>query len=357
MCCNQIVFKDCSPGFCTSQQNIINLPKSHRIFRFRRRHKFTKMAEHFEYKVVPAQMSCIQNFQVKSVLSVQQNTVVLHLIRNTTTQFGIVDLSADKFLGVFGVQYIGFNNEDLRGKISPDCSICLIKLPSLQAGIMNGFKFQIYNLKSKDLLGEYSLPYLDTAFAFDPRCHWSRLAVTSFQPGSDNSLRVVRVKTWDVLVTNPRLDDQRPSQNHDLKDIFYSRDGHLIFAVTITDGCFCRERRSRRANPCDMSIFVFNADTAVAMHSIRYHRFTCGLHLCPVNYMPVFSHCGSRMAIVLNDLEDNLDHIQIYKLPAAMSLQARCRVRILQHFGPDNLHRLPLPKRMINFLKFHPEYE
>ncbi|WAQ97380.1 hypothetical protein MAR_014675 [Mya arenaria] len=357
MCCNNVVFKDCSPAFCTSQQNIINIPKSHRIFRFRRRHKFTKMAEHFEYKVVPAQMSCIQNFQVKSVLCVQQNTVVLHLIRNMTTQFGIVDLSSDKFLGVFGVQNVGFINEDLRGKISPDCSVCLIKLPSLQTGVVNGYEFQLYDLKTKNLLGEYSLPYLDTAFAFDPRFNWTHFAATSFQVGSDNSLSIVRVKSWEVLVTNPRLDDQRPSQNNELKDIFYSREGHLIFAVTITEGCHCRERKSRRTNPCDISIFVFNADTADTIHCIRYHRFTCGLHLCPVNYMPLFSHCGSRMAIILNDMEDTLDHVQIYKLPSSMSLQYRCRVRILQQYGPDRLRQLPLPKRLVQFLKFFPEYE
>ncbi|XP_060585358.1 uncharacterized protein LOC132741250 [Ruditapes philippinarum] len=357
MCCNNVVFKDCSPAFCTSRQSIINIPKPSRIFRFRRRRKFTKMAEHFEYKVVPAQMSCIQNFQVKSVLCFQGNTVILHLIRNMTTQFGIVDLSQDKFLGVFGIQFASFNNEVLRGKISADCSVCLIKVPQLQAGATNVFILQLYDLKSKSLLSEYTLPYLDTAFAFDPRFNWTRLAATSFLQGSDNSLSIVRVKSWEIVASNPRLDDMRPSQNPELKDILYSKDGFLIFAVMVTGGCHCRERKSRRTNPIDVSIYVFNADTTDTIHCIQYHRYTCGLHLCPVNYMPTFSHCGSRMAIVLNDMEDTLDHVQIYKLPNTMSLQNRCRVRILQQFPPDMLHQLPLPNRMIQFLRFHPEYE
>lgn len=357
MCCNNIVFKDCSPTFCTSRQSIINIPKPSRIFRFRRRRKFTKMAEHFEYKVVPAQMSCIQNFQVKSVLCYQGNTVILHLHRNMTTQFGIVDLSQDKFLGVFGVQFASFENEALRGKLSPDCSLCLIKIPQLQAAALDVFNLQLYDLKSKMLVCEYPLPYLNTAFAFDPRFNWSRLAATSFQQGSENSLSILHVKTWDVIASNPRLDDSHPSQNPDLKDIMYSRDGHLIFAVMTTGGCHCRERKSRRADPIDVNIYVFNGNTADTIHCIQYHRYTCGLHLCPVNYMPVFSQCGSRMAIVLNDLETPVDHIQIYKLPQSLSLQNRCRVRILQQYPPEMLHQLPLPNRMIKFLRFHPEFE
>ena len=315
------------------------------------------MAEHFEYKVVPAQMSCIQNFQVKSVLCYQKNTLILHLIRNMTTQFGIVDLSQDKFVGVFGVQYASFENELLRGKVSPDCSVCLIKIPKLQAGATEVFVLQLYDLKSKDLLTEYTLPYTDTAFAFDPRFNWTRLATTSFQQGSDNSLSIVRVKTWDIIALNPRLDDMRPSQNNDLKDILYSKDGFLIFAVMVTGGCHCRERKSRRTNPVDVSIYVFSADTAQTIHCVQYHRYTCGIHLCPINYMPMFSHCGSRMAIVLNDMESNMDHIQIYKLPNSLSLQSRCRVRILQQFPQDMLSSLPLPNRLIQFLKFDPEYE
>lgn len=358
MCCDNTVFKDCSPAFCTSRQSIINIPKPSRIFRFRRRRKFTKMAEHFEYKVVPAQMSCIQNFHVKSVLCYHNNTVILHLIRNMTTQFGVVDLSQDKFLGVFGVQYASFINEVLRGQISPDCSVCLIKIPILHPGVNHiVYKFQLYSLKTKDLLSEYTLPYIDTAFAFDPRFNSSRLAATSFLPGSDNSLSLIRTKTWDVIATNPRLDDMRPSQNPELKDILFSRDGFLIFAVMVTGGCHCRERKSRRSQPVDVSIYVFSSDSAQTLHCIQYHRYTCGLHLCPINYMPLFSHCGSRMAIVLNDMESPLDHVQIYKLPNAMSLQNRCRIRILQQFPEEFVDQLPLPKRMIQYLKFHPEYE
>ncbi|KAH3862733.1 uncharacterized protein LOC127866330 [Dreissena polymorpha] len=355
--CGNIVFKDCSPRFCTSQQSIINIPTTARIFGFRKRKKFTKMAEHFEYKVVPAQMSCIQNFQVMSVLCVHENMVVLHLKRNMTTQFGAVNLSSDKFLGVFGVQLASFENDALRGKISPDCSLCLIKLPYLQGRVANGYILELYDLKSKTLLSQYVLPYTDTTFAFDPRFNWTHLAATSFLPGSDNSLSIVQVKSWEVKATNPRLEYQSPSQSSELKDIVYSRDGHLIFAVFVTAGCHCRERRSRRTNPVDISIYVFNADTADTLHCVQYHRFTCGVHLCPVNYMPIFSHCGSRMAIALNDLENALDHVQIYKLPSPMSLQSRCRTRIIQRYGPDKVKLLPLPKRIIQFLLFHPEFE
>lgn len=316
------------------------------------------MAEHFEYKVVPAQMSCIQNFQVKSVLCIHENTVILHLLRNMTTQFGIVDLSQDKFKGIFGMQYASFYNQDLRGKISPDCSVCLIELP--QDTVLSDFKFQLYDLKTKDLISEYNVSQTCSRFAFDPRFNWTRLAATNFVRGrhtADTTLSLVHVKNWDVMVTNPKIDDIRQREIQYLADILFSKDGFLIFAVMVSASCHCRSSRQRRNDPADVSIIILNADTADTIHCIQYHRYTCGEHLCQINYMPLFSQCGSRMAIVLTDLDSGLDHVQIYKLPSAMSLQNRCRVRILQHFGPESIHKLPLPNRMLQFLRFHPEYE
>ncbi|BFZ17887.1 hypothetical protein BsWGS_20926 [Bradybaena similaris] len=353
--CNGIVFKDCSPAFCINRQGLLNVNKSEPFFSFRRKSKFTKMAEHFEYNHIPAHLSSIQNFHVNSVLCCQGHTVILHLVRNLMTQFGIIDLKANKFLGIFGNQRVEFVNEALRGEISPDGTLCLIKHPTTKIG-GTGFVFQLYNISTRELVSEVDLAYNHALFVFDPRCCTSRIAVTSFAPGEDNSLSLARVPSWEVMTTNSRVDDFNSSLNPSLKDLKFSRDGHLIFAVMVTSGCHCKERKARRFQPIDVSIYVFDGDTAQTLHCVQYHRYACGQHSCLVSYMPVFSECGSRMSIVLNDLETPIDHVQIYKLPIRGSLQNRCRIRILQTFPPETIKQLPLPRRLINYLCFQPDY-
>lgn len=215
MTCSGMVNKECNPTFCISRQGIINVNKSGPVFSFRRKSKFTKMAEHFEYNHIPAHLSSIQNFHVKSVLCYRGDIVVLHLVRNLMTQFGVIDLSINKFTGIFGKKSVEFVNEALRGEISPDCSMCLIKIPSLTTN--NSFDFQLFNLQTRELLAEIVPPYNHALFTFDPRCCASRLAVTSFLHGEDNSLSLVRLPTWEVVATNSRVDDLRSSLTPHLK--------------------------------------------------------------------------------------------------------------------------------------------
>jgi len=357
MTCTGVVFKDCSPTFCISRQGIININKTSSVFSFRRKNKFTKMAEHFEYNHIPAQLSSIQNFHVKSVVCYHENLVILHLVRNMTTQFGIIDLGTNKFLGIFGKQIAEFVNEAVRGEISPDGSVCLVKIPKLvDAGEDSAFVFQVYDLMSRELIRTVALPIHHTLFAFDPRFSSSRIAATSFVKGEDNSLSLVHTDTWEILSTNSRVDDIRMSLHPTLKDLFYSKDGFLIFAVLVTTGCHCREKKLRRHQPIDISVYIFHADTVQTLHCVQYNRYTCGQHSCPTNYMPIFSNCGSRMAIVLNDMETPVDHLQIYKLPTAGNLQNRSRIRILQVFPPDIVPNLPLPARLVQYLQFQPEF-
>ncbi|XP_064618096.1 uncharacterized protein LOC135482167 isoform X2 [Liolophura sinensis] len=357
--CNGIIYKDCSPAFCTSRQGIININKSSSVFSFRRKSKFTKMAEHFEYNHIPAQLSSIQNFHVKSVLCYHNSIVVLHLVRNLMTQFGVINLETNKFMGIFGKQPAEFVNEALLGKISPDESKCLIKLPQLKSR-GNPFVFQLYDLKSKALIREIDLAYQETHFAFDPRFSSKRLAVTSYKAGEEQSLSLVRTDTWEAIATTPGVvESSYASLQMLVRDLFYSKDGFIIFAILVSQSatCQCREKKSRRQQPLDCSIYVFSADTGDTLHCIQFRRYICGQHSCLRNYMPAFSFCGSRMALVLNDQDSpQLDHVQVYKLPVENTLQNLCRITILQQFGMANLPKLPLPHRMIHYLYFKPEF-
>ncbi|VDP81194.1 unnamed protein product [Echinostoma caproni] len=61
-------------------------------------------------------------------------------------------------------------------------------------------------------------------------------------------------------------------------NIFYSRDGYLLFTVST-----------------DQRIY-----TLARLRTLRFDRAICPIHTCPTNYMPVMSRCGSRLAVLTN---------------------------------------------------------
>ncbi|XP_013402829.1 uncharacterized protein LOC106168346 [Lingula anatina] len=367
LACEGALHKDCSHAFCINRQGIININKSSHIFSFRKRSKFTKMAEHFEYNHIPAQLSSIQNFHVRSVLCFQGRIVVLHLVRNMGTQFGVIDLKTNKFLGVFGKHTVEFVNESLRGSISPDGTKCLVKTPLPPSSVRGpaSYVLRLYNLKGNGfpMIYEVQLQCRDSHFSFDPRFHWNRIAVTNFEQGTDNSLSLVHLASnnpWEIIATNHKADDTRPSLYPNLRELLYTPDGSLIVTMMTETICNCQElkrTRFRNCQPIMCSIFVFDANTTDPLHCVQYHRYTCSQHMCPSNFMPVFSGCASRMAMAMNIPDQHaITYVQVYNLPKPLNLQSLCRTVILQCFAEDEVLQLPLPQRLIQFLQFYPEY-
>ncbi|CAH1795588.1 unnamed protein product [Owenia fusiformis] len=358
--CDGSIHKDCSPAFCINRQGIININKTSSIFSFRRRSKFTKMAEHFEYNHIPAQLSSVQNFHVKSVLGFRANLVVLHLVRNMATQFGLLDIKDNKFKGVFGKKSVEFNNDVVTAALSPDNCFCLIKVP-YKTGSIYKHRLELYNIESKQhitMVSSYDLPGEHAHFCFDPRFSSSRIAVTNIFPDQVNSLSLVQTDNWSILATNTRVDDTRQELYPNLTDLMYTKDGTLVVAIVLDLTCHCREKKTmRNYRPVDVSVFIFNADTTSTLHCMKYKRYTCGQHLCPVNYMPIFSQSSNRIGIVANipDIPDR-HYVQVYKLPAQINLQSLCRIVILDTFNSDAVPKLPLPPKLINYLNFVPEF-
>ena len=370
--CDGVVFKDCNLSFCTSRQGIINISRTGSIFSFRKRSKFARMAEHFEYNHIPAQMSSINNFRVRSVVCHRDHLVVLHLSRSTYSQFGLLDLRLNKFLGEFGKQRIDFVPEGLVGEISPNKTRCLIRLPALLPGRrglarQQNDRFQLYDLRAKTLLAEYPLPFNSCHFAFDPRYSWRQLAITNFEPQQDNSVSVVRIVShasstsalaisssnrsspsstlpvassrsardtgsqslpstpansgggsirWQIMTTNSRVSDVRPTLYPYLKDMRYTSDGSLLIVTMLDTTCNCREKRTRRDyRPITASILVMDSDSLQPLHCVEYHRYTCTQHLCPINYTWIISSCGSRLAVAVDKLGQPDNHyIQVINL-------------------------------------------
>lgn len=357
--CDGLVHKDCSFSFCMSHQGIININRSASIFSFRKRSKFAKMAEHFEYNHIPAQMSSINHFHVKSVICYSDRLVVLHISRNTNSQFGLLDLHVNKFLGIFGKQAVEYQSEALVGHLSPDQTRCLIRFPRLGPRYQDIAFLHLYDLATKGLLKEICLTYDVYHFCFDPRFTWNRVAVAKdYLQGHGKSLDLVQVGSWQSVATNAHACETQPRFHPFLKDLCYSHDGCFVIATLLDMNCFCREKRLRNHRPIGCAIYVSNGDTAETLYYIPFSRYTCPQHNCPVNYKPVFSTCGNRMAFV-QDLpcdQNVMSLVQVYKLPSALSLQSKCRVVILQSFTPECVTSLPLPQKLIDYLLFRPEY-
>ena len=323
------------------------------------------MAEHFEYNHIPAQMSSVHHFRVVSVVCFRERLVVLHLSRSSMDQLGLLDLGVNKFLGVFAKLPNAGNMQvdSIYGAISPDKSRCLVRLPSDARAQPRRDMLHLYDLKSQRLLLEVDLHLLrSTHVAFDPRFSWQRAAVTNYEPSATNgnSLSVIDLTATprpQSLATNARLSDTRHALYPYMRDLQYTRDGSLIVATLVDSDCLCREKRTRNYRPIGCTVYILNGDSAATIRSIEYARFTCIAHMCPVNYTPVFSECGSRMAVVMNDRQEvNTHFVQVYKLPHVVNLQGMCRTVIRQHFPTDRLVDLPLPVRLINYLHFKPEY-
>uniref|UniRef100_A0A1I8GBV1 RING-type E3 ubiquitin transferase n=1 Tax=Macrostomum lignano TaxID=282301 RepID=A0A1I8GBV1_9PLAT len=154
--CSSKLCSECFPGFCIHQQTLIPISKKCTTSgcgsRPPKRAKFARMAEHFEYNHIPAHLSSIQNFHVKSVLCYRGHLIVLHLVRNMASQFGLVDLQINKFLGIFGKQFTEFSVELVRGEIAPDETKCLVLMPSVRYPHFD--VLHLYDLRTKEALSE-----------------------------------------------------------------------------------------------------------------------------------------------------------------------------------------------------------
>lgn len=178
-------------------------------------------------------------------------------------------------------------------------------------------------------------------------------------------MSVVDSSSWLPLATNSHAADARQTLYPYLKDLCFTRDGRLLVATLLDPLCSCRERKTLRGyRPVAASIYVFDGDSAATLHCVEYRRSTCAQHCCPVNYKPVMSTCGARLAVIMNGVaggEGPSSHVvQVYKMPkSTLSLQALCRVAILQRCRglPASLANLPLPTKLVTYLQFRPEFD
>lgn len=118
----------------------------------------------------------------------------------------------------------------------------------------------MYDLKSWEMLYDIFFVFYYSFFVFDFCFIFLCIVVISFQKGEDNSLSLVQILNWEVFVINLKFDDIRWIFYLMLKDLFYLKDGNLIFVVMVIDGCYCRERKVWCYFFIDISVYIFNLD-------------------------------------------------------------------------------------------------
>ncbi|CAI2731349.1 unnamed protein product [Schistosoma spindalis] len=225
MVCTYQLPHDCTSAFCLTRQNIVNFRKSCSVFSLRKRREYTKMAEHFEYNHIPAHLSSIQNLHFKSVLDIHSGLAVVHLARDMITQFALVDLRINKFLGSFGRQTVLFSPESTIGKISPDGTYCLIRLPWSRNRRV--YILKLYNLRNSELISE--LPLANSSNYDELPLNSSRLPLGPYQENNrESNIR----PSYDILSTSNSVtaNFRGNVQNENQLQLGPARSSQVLFA-------------------------------------------------------------------------------------------------------------------------------
>lgn len=183
------------------------------------------MAEHFEYNHIPAHLSSIQNLHFKSVLDIHSGLAVVHLARDMITQFALVDLRINKFLGSFGRQTVLFSPESTIGKISPDGTYCLIRLPWSRNRRV--YILKLYNLRNSELISE--LPLANSSNYDELPINSSRVPLGLYQEHNrESNIR----PSYDILSTSNSVNANLRGnvQNENQLQLGPARSSQVLFA-------------------------------------------------------------------------------------------------------------------------------
>ncbi|XP_014661607.1 PREDICTED: uncharacterized protein LOC106804784 [Priapulus caudatus] len=384
--CYGMLYKDCSTAYCSNRHGVLsNSPLSAHMRRKSRTFGFkphSRLSDHFEYNHIPAQLQTIQRIYVRGVIAVQGDLVVMDLLRTSKanrfswTLFGLLDLKRNKFLGTFGEQSFEVLKELLYCQVSPDKSKCLVVIPDKTPGeAARGdleFFLRVYETQTLQELSciRLSKNYFKTQFVFSPCFRCERLAITNIvSPGpySPSVSLVENILDPSVMRTVSILDEVgRASVAHIVQPfishLLYTKDGSVLLA-SLNDGrCTGHARASRRNRYSFAQIFVLCAESLCILSVVDYTHSTCALHQCSINYTPVYSQCGSRMAVIsyrqryAQQDDPSHEQVRVYQLPVRRTLQNFCRVKILHHVPLEKVYLLPLPVRLLDYLRFEAEY-
>ena len=177
------------------------------------------------------------------------------------------------------------------------------------------------------------------SIAFHPLSGSSRVALGNYtsEPVGDN-VALYDIQERRVVVSS---EESHSSMSHHL---VYNPAGTLLVSLGI-------RMMSPRVdlmypikvlfyNPCDLSVLH-----VISRSSINVNHFHASL-------TPLFSKTGDYMALIGNFGQS----ITVYKMPNDLPLKHLCRLAILNLVVDDDVPRLPLPKKLHDYLLFLPQW-
>ena len=217
------------------------------------------------------------------------------------------------------------------------------------------YLLSLYNTGTGQMATSFSLPFSaePTCMTFDPEFKDnSRLIVFSRK---DQSLNAMCLNTRRI-VKSVRLKEVLDEEMEETAWLRFTKDARFI--VCVLQGI---DFDSVRA-----ATYVFDSVLLTQIARIPAEIDISNIP-CSVEYTPAFSQCGTRFCL-LRDQKGSMDDlrsfsrgfetlcIQVYQLPSHMTLASMCRTAIQRSMTSEHdVHKLPLPSRMTQFLQFTPD--
>ena len=323
---------------------------------------------YYRYKQAPVEIFFDYNADVKELLSsgyklsldaaaVQDELTLLVMFKwewnRREERFVVINSQRKTVLGTFG--HLTNEMSLSQCEFSPDKSAVAMLINKSDHSSYSETVLQVYSMDTLQLCHTFpcrnddircnsrqNLP--QPQFCFDPRYNYSRMAIMHFKPqphGSSDNLVTMCIRKRKVIM---RTSANKLNRRKGVQLMAYSKDGFYLVLHLVESGKFTLA-----------TTVILDGDSLQILRCLNNRRLTVGAH-CSVNFTPKFSADSSLMSSLSVRTHGNKRalYVNSYFLPSPLNLQARCRRVVLRHVQEQKLDHLPLPQRIIDFLKFKP---
>lgn len=289
-----------------------------------------------------------------SVIAMNSEIIVVQIVVSKAVKILVVNWHQDKLLGTYTFAYmeeaclqecfISPNSEILLLRQDFYLRRCLGHITSFDANIR---MIQVSNgLCQRMNIIEDTLAFncFGSGISFDPRFPSGRAVIVSSAIQSIND-PAAAVQIYDIPL-QLAVQTTEACTDKIVHHIKHSPDGALIAILCVNMSmALC-------TTIFVDSIQILDSDSLTRLNVIPFPD--CGpLKLIHAHAFPAFSRNGHYLAQLYVDHSYN---VCIFQMPCTeLSLQYFCRSVILHYTPHRNLNELPLPKKLINYLKFQEE--